>query len=766
MNVESVVDSIDTTEKSINESNILRNLPPTLPRPSSEQMAAILDYAQGNNVVVCSVAGGGKSTGFYGAAVAHRLAVGDRARLMLLCYNKALQIKTTQDLVDYGLDSFTDAFTVHGLATQMFGFTISCDMILEQALDNRELVPTLPAVYTGLMIDETQDMSEYMLRTINVALRIMYESSAANPTNPTDIEPPAKRQRTSVHVPIMCVGDKRQELYAHANDTTGLACLDRPETQFADNGLAWVQHVYSVSFRLTPALCQFVNQHFAGSQDGPTADILPGNFRNQSVQPVYIEGDIDEEAVNALTDALASYQPSDIMILSPSVETRFYSACKRMINAVSRRPNAPAFYITDHMRGLSEEQEYKDKILVTTYFQSKGSERKCVIVLHADTSSIWDSDKTRSYCRNPMHVAVTRSREKLYVIRHTASAPYPTLQRATLNMDADVRIGKMLPLREPADPVRVATQRSSRDAAWLTKHIGVKLVNKILKLFQVGRPVTLGPSVSETPRSSVAVRRRMATGDTMNTTDTTDTAAAVTATATATDTEYITVHENVARYFPEAVMAAAEHQQLQFKNKRPRRTSLETSIMQMRDLSLVRAHYRDDVKRMLEPGAGPRGPRDWLLLSMVSDAVRTGVYCRLHQIHTMDWVREREILYFDACMRNICHAVTASGRETGEFSVHDSANYETTYNFRGVIDYVEPVDNGFMSVPWIFTSADEPSQDELMRLIVFMWMRNAREGRVFMVGANRLVTLADPDDRLLDAVQMLVEQKTSGGEKI
>lgn len=59
--------------------------------------------------------------------------------------------------------------------------------------------------------------------------------------------------------------------------------------------------------------------------------------------PVYIEDDINQGAVAALQDALIEYKASDIMILSPSVETHYFSACKRMINAIAHRPNAPAF---------------------------------------------------------------------------------------------------------------------------------------------------------------------------------------------------------------------------------------------------------------------------------------------------------------------------------------------------------------------------------------------------------------------------------------
>lgn len=740
-----------------------------LPTPSEEQARSIEDFKNGHNVLVQAVAGGGKSSAFYLAALAHKETC-QTPRVLILCYNKALQIKTTNDLENYGLASFVDAFTVHGLASQMFGYTISCDMLLEHALNNKDLKAVLPAPYTALLVDEVQDMSEFTLRTINLVITMsctQAEFSAAGDNlgdfgfnvgvndNDENDRSLAKRRRVSstlpiVSVPVMCVGDLRQNLYgSHSGDNTGCQCLLDPGTMFQANGRQWKSHVYSISFRLTPALCNFVNTHFSGSPTGPTADIVPGNFTSKDIKPIYIEGDIYDESVNALTQALIEYAPSDIMVLSPSVESALYGACKRMVNVVSLRPNAPAFYVTDHMRGMSEDLEYKDKILVTTFFQAKGSERKCVIVLHADSSSIWDKDDNgvsdTPFCRNPMHVALTRSQEMLYVIRHTGNDVYPTMHLAVLDDTARVVHGRIV---RPRDDDGIQTKkRVTRSVDWLIKHVNVKTVNCVLNLFDISEPETMGDPVATTARTSVSFRRFMADEESEN------------------GGGFVTVHENVLRYFPEAVLAAAGRNIIEYKYKCTRQSSLEKQVAKDLNSSrntMIRLAFRDIANTILN-NDGPQGPRDWLLISMIADAMRTNVFCRLNQIRNLEWVGAKEREYFASCVKNVISVVLRT-REAGDFSVVESRNYLTTHSFRATIEYVEPYDGGFSSIPWVFSFADEPSQSDYMCLVAHMWFRDSPSGRIYLIPSNRLITLTPAegegmDDVLDNAMKLLVDAK-------
>lgn len=746
-----------------------------LPPASDEQLQARDRFCEGHNVLVQAVAGGGKTTGFlYAGAAAHEQ--DPDGHILLICYNKALQISNQRRLEGESMAGYMSAFTVHGLASQMFGLTIADDAALDAALNSQELCDriTLPARFTDIFVDELQDMSTFTLAVINLVIgRVMsdraeerlrqqttgpvddpddddYRPSSSDDEPPGTVEyemalqrrqclrrqsPPAKRQRVeeaaeeeeAVLGPrLVCVGDRRQEIYGYSGDHTGLRCLDAPEKMFVDTGRAWCRCRYSVSFRLTPAVCEFVNRQFSGTPTGPSVDIVPGNTRHVDRKPIYIVGDMYEEGVRVVREMLTRYEPDEIMILAPTVEVG-HTPSRHVVNCLSG--DLCSFYVTDRMRGLSEDVEYEDKVLVTTFHQVKGGERPCVIVF-ADESCIWDDrDPDRpAHCHNSLHVALTRAQETLVVVQHSANGSYPTVDEATLATVADLRlIDGDMPGRSSRH--RRKQTRLNRTVDWLTKHCPVTVHNRILALAQqVSDLRSIGDAMDVVPRTSVIMPP-------------------------------LCNHENTIRYFPAAIMAAAERQLTAPKAGRRHRTDLERQVVVNKDNGHWTPVYRAGIDLVADGSDGPQGSRDWLMLSVMGDAIDTGYYHRLRQMSSFEWVQETERTFFARCVENIAKALS---HQADGFFVQRSRMYKRVHRFRSVVPCVQSVNGGSEEAPWSFCFGTEPSQGEILTLICNMWVCYATVGYLLVVPDNLVKTIEfEGHDQLDQAIGYLVHNKTS-----
>jgi hypothetical protein len=131
-----------------------------------------------------------------------------------------------------------------------------------------------------------------------------------------------------------------------------------------------------------------------------------------------------ESHSNIIIELLFQYKPEDIFILSPSLKSRH---TKLIENALVKKGILCYYPISDD--ASLDEDVMRGKVVFSTFHQSKGRERKCVVVYHFDMSyfTFYARDSDTTYCSNAMYVALTRSSETLIVVESFQSEPFSFL---------------------------------------------------------------------------------------------------------------------------------------------------------------------------------------------------------------------------------------------------------------------------------------------------------------------------------------------------
>jgi hypothetical protein len=113
------------------------------------------------------------------------------------------------------------------------------------------------------------------------------------------------------------------------------------------------------------------------------------------------------------------YKPNDIFILAPSIKSG-NSPIRQLENKIKREmPNVMVYVPTNDDEKLDEEL-LEGKIIFSTFHQTKGLERKVVIIFNFDNSyfEFYKKDANPCICSNELYVATTRGIEHLTLFHH------------------------------------------------------------------------------------------------------------------------------------------------------------------------------------------------------------------------------------------------------------------------------------------------------------------------------------------------------------
>jgi hypothetical protein len=352
--------------------------------PASAEQQVIIDTIKDKNIIVNAVAGSGKTTTCLHIAKAYA-----DWNILLLTYNAKLKAETRERIKLQGLTNIT-AHNYHAFCLANYVSACHNETHLKQAL---LCEPRKPFYYDLIIVDESQDMTEIYCSLVKKILN--YKG------NYIDIEIPR----------LLLLGDVRQAIYDFMGaDSRYLTLADKIYT-----GREFVRLSLSVSYRLTPPMCDFMNKCVLGKQvmtSGKT-----GNFH----KPRYIMQDTYDSVriLNVIVDLLTEYEPEDIFILAYSIRQNgsFQSPVvklEHLIKRDSRTKNVPVF------APVSDEERLKDEVMCgkltfSTFHQAKGLERKVVIIMGADDSQYkyYMRDEKSRECPNILYVAMTRAIERL-----------------------------------------------------------------------------------------------------------------------------------------------------------------------------------------------------------------------------------------------------------------------------------------------------------------------------------------------------------------
>lgn len=432
--------------------------------PTQEQLAVGESIAGGRSVIVDAVAGSGKTTTVL--SVAERL---PEKLFLQITYNTALKLEVREKVKERSIDNVV-VHTYHSLARTYYDPETATDMGIESSL--RMPPRDLPA-YDIVIIDECQDMTPLLYA---FARKVVNDI----PRRPL----------------LGLLGDNMQTVYGFKGaDPRFLTMGDAlwPEFSFA-------RHRLSASFRITDRMAGFVNENLLGyakitaPKQGPPVDYIVTKKAGASDA---------SDASNALIRIIfglfqTGIRASDIFVLAPSIAEN-NRACTRIENALTMH-NIPVHIPNQEDRTLDDDV-MRNKVVFSTFHQSKGRERKVAIVMGLDGtySKTFARELRPDECPSTVYVACTRGSQHL-VLTQQEDKGCPRFLRISNTGNLRVRGGSLAYADEPMAAAAAAedsaaaavedsgveyTSRERRACVTkLVRHLSHELVTKLNALVE------------------------------------------------------------------------------------------------------------------------------------------------------------------------------------------------------------------------------------------------------------------------------------------
>lgn len=373
--------------------------------PSDEQKRVIDLMIEGKNVYTEAVPGAGKTT--------TGLAMGERLRnkeIFYITFSAQLKVEGKEKALKYGLTN-VHMFSYHSLAVRYYSGEAHDDRGLTKIIkNNMEFKGDVPKLDI-LVLDEIQDMTPLFYKFIN---KFIKDQGAP--------------------IQLLILGDRDQNINRDfkGSDYRFLTMAPKvfPDFQFVRSDL-------SHSFRLTNNISSFINENLLGydkiktNKKGPTVKYLLTNTFSIDFK-LYLHRFIKEKINNG-------YKYDDIFILGNSVKSDS-SPIVRFENYLSEHPinnENINIYMPRIERMDLKDSDIAEKIVITTYHQSKGRERKLVIVFGCDEYMFSKGPREMNYDKMPedYYVALSRATDELVVIHDISMKKLPFLK----NKISDIR---------------------------------------------------------------------------------------------------------------------------------------------------------------------------------------------------------------------------------------------------------------------------------------------------------------------------------------
>ena len=381
-----------------------------LPNPSEEQMNIINHIKSGKyNGEVDAVAGSGKTTTILSLAT-H---IADKS-IIQITYNSELKREVSEKKEKYGLTNI-EIFTYHSFAykyyTQEANTDIGISKIVRTGMLPKRALPQIDI----LVGDEIQDMNFLYYQFVQKVLTDCGKTTRHNP------------------VQILILGDKYQGLYEFKGADIRFLTLGH-KIWSTSSPFPFKQMNLTTSYRVTRQIADFVNKVMLGPEtsssssspndnnmrihavkDGPKVSYI----RRSNCFQVYKS--IGARIVNMILSGYA--KPSDIFVLAPSVKQKYF----KMIENMLVEHNIPCYVPMNDVNTIHSDV-IKNKVIFSSFHQSKGRERKVVIIYGFDRTyfDFYNRGADMSVCPSTLYVATTRATEKLIVVE--ADNPLPFLK--------------------------------------------------------------------------------------------------------------------------------------------------------------------------------------------------------------------------------------------------------------------------------------------------------------------------------------------------
>jgi hypothetical protein len=401
-------------EKSLNseelekELNLIMENKPVIDIILSDEQEKIVKSK--SNIIVDAVAGSGKTT-----TVLHIALANPDKNIFQITYNNMLKREVRKKVNRLSIDNM-EIHTYHSLAVKYYKESAYTDEEIKKLLYYNYEIKNCSKVDI-LIIDETQDM---ILDYYNLIKKFIKDTNSSPR--------------------LVIIGDRYQGIYDFKGaDTKFLTLADQIwNTEFKRLNL-------TTSFRLTNEISWFVNtimlkyNRINTKKTGPTIDYYIAN-------PYEIYKKIGKKILKMfLKDKIT---PNDIFILIPSVKST-ESPYKKLENYLVKHGIKCITPTSDDAK--LDDKIINNKVVFTTYHQSKGRERKVVILYNFDDSftqyytrnksnEIEDELEDFRVCPNILYVGATRASYKLILIQDNRHKPLHFLNLKELKNSPNLQI--------------------------------------------------------------------------------------------------------------------------------------------------------------------------------------------------------------------------------------------------------------------------------------------------------------------------------------
>jgi hypothetical protein len=381
-----------------------------LPEPSDEQLDAI-EKLKKNNVVIDSVAGCGKTTTNLYIAKQN-----PKKKILLLTYNSKLKLETREKTVQHNVHNI-EVHSYHSFCVKHYYRECFTDIGIVKVLEN-SMKSRYEFQYDIIILDEAQDINPLYGDLVN---KIFHDNS-------------------SKKKPKLCIlGDQNQSIYDFNLADPRFITLASKVWDF--NKFKWAHCKLSYSFRITHEMSRFINKcmmKYTRIKSRKISGIKPRYIVCNVFNKSNLKNMIYKEIMYYLG---RGYLYRDIFILAASVKKKgdIPTSIRILANLLSDQ-SVPIFIPGSDGEKL-DESILSNKIVFSTFHQSKGLERKVVIVVGFDSSyfKYYNRKGDPLKCSNQLYVATTRASEHLTLIQDSWSAHLPFLKIDKINKYCDVR---------------------------------------------------------------------------------------------------------------------------------------------------------------------------------------------------------------------------------------------------------------------------------------------------------------------------------------
>lgn len=364
--------------------------------PSDEQLNIVKNISKNNHTYVDAVAGSGKTTTVLLIAEKNK-----NKKILQITYNKQLKFEVREKSVLRELNNLT-IHTYHSFAVSHYDSNSHTDDGIIKILNNNTK-PKKKINIDILIIDECQDMTGIYYALICKMIGDM--------------------KIDLTNIPILLLGDKYQAIYDFKGSDVRYLTMGNNIFVDVKKATNFDKLTLKQSYRLTSNIAWFINKCILGydrieaNRSGKNVIYFKTNLYSCHVMMSYRIFDLIK----------GGYKPSDIFILSPSVKSN-KSPVKKLENLLVKN-HIPVYISRNDEKGFDEDV-IKDKLVISTFHQAKGRERKIVFVYGFDDSyfDFHAKDKNRNICPSEIYVAITRASEILVLIEGSDKNPFEFLK--------------------------------------------------------------------------------------------------------------------------------------------------------------------------------------------------------------------------------------------------------------------------------------------------------------------------------------------------